>query len=218
MDYAQEQRNPTKHLVGVAVVILLHIALVYALLNGLATKVVSIIKKPLETQIIEEVKPPPPPPPVSLPPPPKFVTPPPPYIPPPEVQVNVPPPPNAIQTTTTVVPTTPPVIAQVAPPAAPPGPPAPAPAAPSIRSACTNYATVLGDSAYPREAAREGLDRGEAVLRWTVTTAGEIKDVTVVSSTNRIFARQAQVLLRDVRCAGQGRDVVFELPFVFKRE
>ena len=216
MDYAQEQRNPTKHLVGVAVVILLHIALVYALLNGLATKVVSIIKKPLETQIIEEVKPPPPPPPVSLPPPPKFVTPPPPYIPPPEVQVNVPPPPNAIQTTTAVVPTTPPVIAQVAPPAAPPGPAAPA--APSIRSACTNYATVLGDGAYPRDAAREGLDRGEAVLRWTVTTAGEIRDVVVVSATNRIFARQAQVLLRDVKCAGQGRDIVFELPFVFKRE
>ncbi len=216
MDYAQEQRNPTKHLVGFVVVILLHIALVYALVNGLARKIVEVVKKPLETQIIEEIKPPPPPPPVSLPPPPKFVSPPPPYIPPPEVQVNVPPPPNAIQTTTTVVPTTPPVIAQVAPAPAPPAPAAPP--APSIRSACTNYATVLGDSAYPRDAVREGLERGEAVLRWTVTTAGEIKDVVVVSQTNRIFGRQAQILLRDVKCAGQGRDVVFELPFVFKRE
>ncbi len=216
MDYAQDQRNPTKHIVGIADVVLLHIALVYALLNGLATKVIAIVKKPLETQIIEEIKPPPPPPPVSLPPPPKFVSPPPPYIPPPEVQVNVPPPPNAIQTTTSVVPTVSPPIAVVAPPAAPPGPSAPP--APSIRAACTNYATVLGDSAYPRDAIREGLDRGEAVLRFTVASSGEIKDVTIVSSTNRIFARQAQVLLRDVKCAAQGRDIIFELPFAFKRE
>ena len=216
MDYAQDQRNPTKHLVGIAVVVLLHIALVYALLNGLATKVIAIVKKPLETQIIEEIKPPPPPPPVSLPPPPKFVSPPPPYIPPPEVQVNVPPPPNAIQTTTTVVPTVSPPIAVVAPPVAPPGPSAPP--APTIRAACTNYATVLGDSSYPRDAIREGLDKGEAVLRFTVAASGEIKEVSVVSSTNRIFARQAQVLLRDFKCAAQGRDVVFEVPFTFKRE
>ncbi len=218
MDYAQEQRNPTKHMVGIAVVILLHIAIVYALINGLARKVVEVIKKPLETQIIEEVKPPPPPPPVSLPPPPKFVSPPPPYIPPPEVQVNVPPPPNAIQTTTSVIPTAPAPIAVIAPPSPAPGPAAPAPAAPSLRTACTNYQTVLGDSAYPRDAVREGLEKGEAVLRWTVSASGEIKDVVVVSSTNRIFARQAQVLLRDVKCAGQGRDVAFELLFSFKRE
>ena len=41
MDYAQQQRNPAKHLVGIAVVILLHIALVYALVNGLARKVIA---------------------------------------------------------------------------------------------------------------------------------------------------------------------------------
>ncbi len=217
MDYAQEQRNPTKHMVGIAVVILLHIALVYALLNGLATKVLEVVKKPLETQIIEEIKPPPPPPPVQLPPPPKFVSPPPPYIPPPEVQVNVPPPPNAIQTTTNVVPTVSPPIAVVAPPAPAPAPAAPA-AAPSARSACPNYATAMGDSAYPREAVRDGIDKGEAVLRFTVSASGEIKDVVAVSSTNRVFARAAQGILRDFKCIGQGRDIIFELPFSFKRE
>ncbi len=217
MDYAQDQRNPTKHMVGIAVVILLHIALVYALLNGLATKVVSIIKKPLETQIIEEVKPPPPPPPVSLPPPPKFVTPPPPYIPPPEVQVNVPPPPNAIQTTTNVVPTVVPQIAAVAPPAPAPAPAA-APAPTSAKSACPNYAKAFGDSAFPRDAAREGIDSGEAVLRFTVSASGDIKDVTTVSQTNRAFGRAAQTILKEFKCIGQGRDIIFELPFNFKRE
>ena len=119
MDYAQQQRNPAKHLVGVTVVVLLHIALVYALLNGLGRKVVEIIKQPLETKIIEEIKPPPPPPEVQLPPPPKFVAPPPPYIPPPEVQVNVPPPPNVITATTNTPPPEAPPIAVRAPVEAP---------------------------------------------------------------------------------------------------
>lgn len=217
MDYAQEQRNPTKHLVGITVVILLHVALVYALINGLATKVIEVIKKPLETQIIEEVKPPPPPPPVQLPPPPKFVSPPPPYIPPPEVQVNVPPPPNAIQTTTSVVPTEAPPIAVVAPPAPAPAPAAP-PAAPTARAACPNYQKAFGDSAYPREAIKEGIERGEAVIRFTVGANGDIKDVVAVSSTNRAFVRAATAVVREFKCIAQGRDVVFEVPFSFKRE
>ena len=68
--------------------ILLHALLVYGLINGLARKIVQVVTDPLETKIIEELKPPPdkPPPP----PPPKFAPPPPPYIPPPEVQVQLP--------------------------------------------------------------------------------------------------------------------------------
>ena len=36
MDYAQQQRNPTKHLVGLGVVVVFHIVLIWALVNGLA--------------------------------------------------------------------------------------------------------------------------------------------------------------------------------------
>ena len=218
MDYAQEQRNPSKHLVGIVVVVLLHIALVYALVNGLARKVVEVIKKPLETQIIEEVKPPPPPPQVLLPPPPKFVTPPPPYIPPPEVQVNVPPPPNAIQTTTSVVPTVAPPIAAVAPPAPPAAAPVAAPAPATAGSACPNYAKAMGDSAFPREAIREGITSGQAIMRFVVTATGEVKDIAPVSATNRAFARAATNAIREFKCNGQGRDVIIEVPFVFKTE
>jgi periplasmic protein TonB len=216
MDYAQQQRNPGKHVVGIGIVILLHVALVYALLNGLARRIVEVVKKPLETQIIEEVKPPPPPPPQTLPPLPKFVTPPPPYIPPPEVQVNVPPPPTPIAVATTTAPTEPPPpIAAVAPA---PAPPAAAPAPATARAACPNYAKAFGDSAFPREAIKDGIDRGEAVVRFTVAANGELKDITAVSSSNRAFARAATNIVHEFKCVATGRDVVYEVPFSFKRE
>lgn len=89
MSYAQPQDGATKRLTGLVAVVIFHVILGYALVNGLARKIVEVVSQPLETKIIEELKklpqdkPPPPPPP-------KFVPPPPPYIPPPEVQVQVP--------------------------------------------------------------------------------------------------------------------------------
>lgn len=87
MSYVQPH-DSGRRLTGLVFVLLLHVALVYALVNGLARKIVQVVSEPLETKIIEEVKPPPdkPPPP----PPPKLASPPPPYIPPPEVQVQLP--------------------------------------------------------------------------------------------------------------------------------
>lgn len=87
MSYAQPKDSGSR-LTGFVLVMLLHVLLVYALINGLARKIVEVVKAPLETKIIEEIKPPPdkPPPP----PPPRLKTPPPPYIPPPEVQVQMP--------------------------------------------------------------------------------------------------------------------------------
>ncbi|MFG5406844.1 energy transducer TonB [Piscinibacter sakaiensis] len=100
-------------MVGITVVILFHVLLVYALVTGLAKKVVQVVVAPIETKVIEEVKKPPPPPEVVVPPPPKLEAPPPPFIPPPEVQITAPPPPQPTITATT--------------PVAPPAPPAPAP-------------------------------------------------------------------------------------------
>src|SRR5208337_3652749 len=95
MDYAQQQRNPAKHLIGFSLVVLLHVVVVYALVNGLARKIVDVIKKPIETKIVEEHRPPPPPE-APPPPPPKISVPPPPFIPPPEIQIAIAPP---VQTT-----------------------------------------------------------------------------------------------------------------------
>jgi protein TonB len=114
MSYAQPQSS-SRRLTALVAVGIFHVLLIYALVHGLARKIVEVVRAPLETKIIEEVKRPPqeqPPPP---PPPPKLATPPPPFIPPPEVQVQVPvQPAPAI---TAVVTTPPPV--PIPPPAAP---------------------------------------------------------------------------------------------------
>ena len=102
MSYAI-QKDSSRRLAGLVVVVALHAALIYALIHGLARQIVEVIRQPLETKIIEEIKAPPPdkPPP---PPPPKLAMPPPPYIPPPEVQVQVPVSAPAITAVTTVKP------------------------------------------------------------------------------------------------------------------
>ena len=91
MNYAQGQRNAGKNLTGIGVVAGLHVLIVWALVSGLARTVVDVIKAPIETKVIEEIKKTPPPPEVVVPPPP-LKAPPPPFIPPPEVQIAAPPP------------------------------------------------------------------------------------------------------------------------------
>ncbi len=143
MDFSQRQADPRRHLVGITVVILFHALLVYALVSGLAKKVVQVVIAPIETKVIEEVKKPPPPPEVVVPPPPKLEAPPPPFIPPPEVQITAPPPPPTITAVTPTPPPAPVVIAPAPPPvvappavvAAPPAPPAPPPPKPAIQAA-----------------------------------------------------------------------------------
>lgn len=88
MSYAQPHDESSRRVTGLVAVLVFHGVVGYALVNGLARKIVEVIKAPLETKIIEEIKPPqdkPPPPP-----PPKLAPPPPPYIPPPEVHVQLP--------------------------------------------------------------------------------------------------------------------------------
>jgi len=117
MNFTQQQKSPGRQLLGFAVVVLLHVGLIYALVTGLGTNIVEVIKAPIETKIIEEVKPPPP----DVPPPPKLAPPPPPYIPPPEIQIAQPPPPTPMATVATVAPPAPqaPPVARVVAPSVP---------------------------------------------------------------------------------------------------
>ena len=55
MDFSKRQADPRRHLVGLSVVILFHVLVVYALVTGLAKKVVEVIRAPIETKVIEEV-------------------------------------------------------------------------------------------------------------------------------------------------------------------
>ena len=206
MDYAQQQRSPGKHLTGIVAVLILHAVLGYALINGLATKVMDVIKKPTETKIIEEVKklPPPDTPP---PPPPKMVQILPTFVPPPEVMVQAP--------------VTAPVISNrtaVAPPVyAPPAPPAPvaAVAPPSVGVACPNSQLIRTEIKYPPQARKDGL-QGEVMVEFTLTTSGEIKDIDIKSSTNRAFNSVSISATRQFKCSAQARDVRVQVPYSFK--
>jgi protein TonB len=221
MNFAQQQADPGRRLVGFGAVLLFHLLIVYALVSGLAKKVVDVVRAPIETKVIEEIKKPPPPPEVVVPPPPKLEAPPPPFIPPPEIQIATPPPPAPTITATTQTPPPAPVVIAPAPPpvvVAAPAPPAPAPATVSAGVVCSNYATVMGDVAFPKEAVRQGLERGEAVVQFTLTAGGEVKDIRAIRSTNPIFARNSVRIVSEYKCQGQGRDLVVTVPFGYKLE
>lgn len=178
-DYAAQQRKPGKHIVGIGIVVLMHILLGWALVSGLARKVVEVIKNPIETKIIEETKPPPPPP-ENLPPPPKLAPPPPSFVPPPEVVVAPPPTPAPTITTTTVAP--PPAPVTIAPAPAPAAPPAPAPIAQPARlfAADARSCAPTADD-YPQAAIRANAT-GTTVVRFTIDASGKLASADVVRS------------------------------------
>jgi protein TonB len=185
MDYAQSQRDPTKHLVGLTLVFLLHVLIIYALVTGLARKVVDVIKKPIETKIVEEQKPPPPPE-TPPPPPPKLNTPPPPFIPPPEVQISVPPPPTAITQVTT---TPPPPVANIAPT------PPPTAHVPVRTSPVIDAAHNCAKPEYPPASAR-AEETGTVTLRFLIDTDGHaIKSDVVRSSGHKRLDEAARAAL-----------------------
>ena len=126
MDYARQQRDPTKHAIGIVFVVVMHLLLVWALLSGLGKAVVEVIKKPLTATIVEEIKapPPPPPPPKKIVEAPKVQAPVETYVPPPDIPVPTTTAPVISAPVTTTPPAEPHVIAP--PSVAPPAPPRPA--------------------------------------------------------------------------------------------
>ena len=175
MDYAQRERNPARHLPSITMVVVLHIALGYALVTGLARKVVEVIKAPIETKIIEELKKPPPD--TPPPPPPKLALPPPPFIPPPEINIQAP-----VQSAPTIT-----TVTTTLPPPAPPVAPVQAPPQPAIRK--EYKASYRVDPTYPRQAQKEGL--GGRVIAWVhVAPNGSVTNVEIRQSSNRVFDRE----------------------------
>jgi protein TonB len=176
VNYAERERNPARHLPSISMVVALHLILGWALVTGLARKVVEVMKAPIETKIIEEIKKPPPD--TPPPPPPKLAAPPPPFIPPPEINIQVP----VIQTAPaiTVVQTTPPAVV------APPAPPAPAQASP-VRKEFKPLQRV--NPAFPRQALQQGLTG--RVIAWVhVAPNGSVTNVEIKQSSNRLFDRE----------------------------
>jgi len=190
MNFTQDGGTPPRNYVGIGIVILLHIILIYALINGLARKVVDIVQQPVETKIIKQYIPPPPPPPPKKIEPPKMVekpvTPPPPVVPPPfvpktEVKVATPPPPMQTQAT---------------PP--PPAPPAPVQEpAPSVhKGVSTSSMTGCSKPEYPAQALQEE-EQGVTRLKLLIAPDGSVKEATVAKSSGfRDLDRAAVVALK----------------------
>jgi protein TonB len=162
MSYA-EPHDSGKRLTGLVVVVILHIVLGYALVQGLARKIIEVVRAPLETKIVEEVKPPPP------------EKPPPPYIPPPEVQVQVPVQAPVITAVTAVKPTEP-----VPPPAAPVAAPE-KPRAP-VKTAAIVDARNCEKPPYPAAALRAN-EQGIVQLNFLIDTDGSVLESNVAKSS-----------------------------------
>jgi protein TonB len=124
MNFAQQQRDPKRHLVGLSSVVVFHAILIYALANGLGHQVVEVLKKPLEISLLSDA--------TKVPP--KVIPPPPAYVPPPEVVVQAQPEPTAVSIAPTEVP--PVVVPQVV----------------NVASVCPNHQGVLGRLQPPPQA------------------------------------------------------------------
>ena len=201
MDYARRD-NPAKHLPSIAMVVALHLLVGYALVTGLARRVVDVIKAPIETKIIEEIRKPPPD--TPPPPPPKLAAPPPPFIPPPEVNIQVP----ITQTAPTIT-----TVTTVKPPApviAPPAPPAPA--QPPVRKEFKPTSRV--NPTFPRQAIQQGIT-GKVVAWVHVAPNGSVTNVEIRSSSNRIFDREVIRALSQWRFAPEPVGFIGEYEIVF---
>jgi protein TonB len=88
----------------------------------------------------------------------------------------------------------------------------------SASVACSNFNAVMGDAAFPREATRAGLEEGNALIQFTLDSNGEIKDVQTVRASHPAFEKNSIRLVSKYKCAGQGRDVLVQVPFAYKSE
>jgi periplasmic protein TonB len=91
----------------------------------------------------------------------------------------------------------------------------PAPTPSKLGIACPNAAEVQGSLRYPLQAVREGIE-GDVIVHLVVSGAGEIENVAIARSTNRIFNNAVSQAVQQFGCRGQGQDVLVEAPFTFR--
>ncbi len=194
--YEYRPVDPTRRYKGIAIVIVLHIGIIWLFASGLARKSLEIIKKPLEAAVIQEViiPPPPPPPPKEIKPPepqaPKVESPPPPFVPPPDVPVQ------SAGPAITAVAAPPPTPAVIAPPPPPPAPPAPVRNRSDISVACPTQVKPE----MPRKALQEGISgtvRAEILI-----SNGVVKDVQMTGP--RIYYPSVRAAIMSYKCTSDG--------------
>jgi len=188
---------PARNATGLGLVVVLHILLLWLLLQTMGVRVIDIDLPPLVVDVLRppEAPPPAPPPPLDLP---VLQPPPPSFVPPPEVRIRPPPVPLPTIRVQRVVP--PPAPVAIAPPPAPvppaPAPPAPAPpvaappappppkppppAPPPDRSRPAQLAaSQCTQPEYPRAATRAEVT-GTTRIRFQVDATGRVIDARVL--------------------------------------
>lgn len=195
MTFTDIENKSAKRLIGIAAVIFLHLLVAYILMSGLANNIQKPAEKPVELQIIQDIKPPPPPKPEE--PKPKEKTPEPPKM--VEKVAKVPEPPKEVEKVATPVQKTTPVAqpTKVATPApAVPSTPSPSPvaapapvtaAAPAPKPAGVTRGVSEGSAGcekpeYPREALMNE-EQGTVRIRVLVDTSGKVIDAKVKKSS-----------------------------------
>lgn len=173
MAYADQQMSGNK-IIAIIIVALIHVAIGYALITGLAYNAVKkaierVTTVDIEEEVPEEEEPPPPPP--------DEIVPPPPVAPPPPINVSVAPPP--IQTVQTPPPPAP--VIPIARPAPPPPPPAPA-TPPKAAQPRGNYSSWASTEDYPSRALRDERE-GTTGIRVTVSPQGRVTNCQVTRSS-----------------------------------
>jgi len=182
MSYASQQQAGNKT-TSIVIVVLIHVAIGYLLVTGLAINAVKEVVERVTTVNVEE--PPPPPPPPDEPPPeqPDNTSPPPPVTPPQQLAIAPNPPP--IVTQQEIPPVTRTEVRPSVQPSAPPGPP-PAPKGPSkargVQPKNQRSWSARIQEDYPRRAAQEEIE-GTVGVRCTVTPDGRATGCSVTSSS-----------------------------------
>jgi len=192
MAYADQQMSGSR-IVAIVIVALIHLAIGYALVTGLAYEA---YKKAVERVTTVDIEEPPPPEEEPPPPPPEPETaPPPPVAPPPPISVNPAPPP--IVTQTRIPPPAPP--ARIVPPAAPPAPPPPPPPSKARGASPDNqgrWAARIQEN-YPSRAIRSETE-GRVGVSVTINSSGRVETCSVSSSSG-------SDILDDAACKGMER-------------
>jgi protein TonB len=184
MAYADQQMSGNR-IIAIIIVALIHVALGYALITGLAY---SAIKKAVErvtTVDIEEEEPEEEPPPPE----PDEVQPPPIVAPPPPINISVAPPP--ITVVTQAPPPPPAVIPRAAPP--PPAPPPPSRARGATPDGLGRWSSRIQEN-YPPRAVRDEIE-GRVGVRVSIGPNGRVSDCSVTSSSG-------SGILDDAACTG----------------
>lgn len=177
MAYADQQMSGNR-IVAIVIVALIHLAIGYALVTGLAY---SATKKLIERVTTVDIEEPEPEPEEEPPPPEPDTAPPPPVAPPPPMNINLTPP--QIVTQQVIPPPAP--VARIVPPAAPPAPP-PAPPPPPPQRANPeprgNPGSWVTPNDYPPRALREEKE-GVTGFTLTVNPQGRVANCQVTRSS-----------------------------------